>query len=209
MRLPRTLFWGMMLLWIFVAMWWAGSRRNFAPIRGALKLENTGLPGFHIADSTWNINSTNNFRFSKSGSVPVITDDMAALLDSFIRYANSHPYKSVSINGCFGLEEMNTSAFENLGLARADGIKNWLIANGMVNRTIQTVAQPIDWLVFSPEDTLVGGISIMLYNAVPVTDDGLESRMASVKSISNLLSFDTDFSNFVRNGNNLAAKKEE
>ena len=170
-----------------------GGNFAFNSIRGALRRENTSLPGFHIADSAWNIASKNNLRFGKSRSVPVIANDMAILLDSFIWYANTHPYKSISINGCFALDEKNSSSFENLGLARADGIKNWLIANGLVNRNIQTVAQEIDWLVFSHEDTLVGDISITLNSAVSGTNDLLESRIAHVNPRRKLLSLDTDF----------------
>jgi OmpA-OmpF porin, OOP family len=197
MRLSKPLFWLLTLLWFAAGTWWYGGCSKCATCTTVLPAvsEKIILPGFNVSDSNWNLSSADNLRFGQSGNVPVLSADMISTLDSLILYTKNHPYKNLTVTGHYKASEKNNSGFENLGLARAEELKKWLISKGVPDKNIFTRSQLDEALVFNPADTLVGGISMAFSNAI--ADDLFEPRTVYFITGKNTLPVDTVFTNYI------------
>lgn len=182
MQSSKTLLWLLTILLFGGALWWY-SGSDCSSCNSAVTTVNTTTtssattaavtPGFSVTDSTWNVSTDDNLRFGKSGSIPVFSEKIQKLFTDVVQYAGSHPQKNITVTGRYAAEETNNSRFENLGLARADTIKKWLVAKGIPALNIITNSQADAAATFSPADTLVGGISLAFSTIAPtaVTDD--------------------------------------
>jgi OmpA-OmpF porin, OOP family len=199
MRITKPFFWLVTILWFAASAWWYRSCSTCSSCSATLPVaSNIILPGFSVADSSWIISSPYNLRFGKSGSLPVMSANMSLLLDSLARYAQNHPNKTITVTGHYKADEVNGTGFENLGLARADELKKWLISKGVSDLNILTQSKRDDGLVFSPADTLVGGISMAFTTLIlkPV-DDLFQPHTVYFNTAQNTLPVDTAFTNYI------------
>jgi OmpA-OmpF porin, OOP family len=120
---------------------------------------------------------------------------MITALDSLILYSTNHPNKNITVTGHYKANEKNSTSFENLGLARAEELKKWLMNKGVADKNIFTRSQLDETLVFNPADTLVGGISMAFSNTV--ADDLFEPRTVYFNTGKNTLPVDTAFTNYI------------
>jgi OmpA-OmpF porin, OOP family len=201
MRLSKPLFWLLAIVWFAAAAWWYSSCSKCSTCSTASpgSVLNNNLPGFAVSDSNWSLSSSDNLRFGRSGSIPVLGTSITSTLDSISDYLKNHPDKTTTITGYYKADEKNNSSFENLGLARADEIKKWLIAKGVSEKNMFTQSQLEENLVFSPSDTLVGGIS-MVFNStvIPVQEDLFQPRTVYFNTGQNTLPVDTAFTNYIQ-----------
>ena len=204
MRLSKPLFWLLTLLWFAAGIWWYGSCSKCATCTPALPVAASKiiLPGFNVADSSWNLSTAANLRFGKSGNTPVLSTEMATILDSIAMYTKNHPNKTITVTGYYNASEKNGSSFKNLGLARAEELKKWLVSKGVSEKNIITNSQLDNGLVFNPADTLVGGISMAFNNiaATPelvVKDDLLEPRTVYFNTGKNIFLVKEDLKNYL------------
>ena len=204
MRLSKPLFWLLALLWFVAGTWWYGSCSKCATCTPALTTQANKilLPGFNVSDSNWSLSTTGNLRFGKSDNVPVLSAEMITILDSLILYTKNHPNKTITVTGHYNTLEKNNTSFENLGLARADELKKWLVSKGVSEKNIITNSQLTDGLVFNPADTLVGGITMAFNNinvAMPQTakDDLLEPRTVYFNTGKNIFSVNEELKNYL------------
>jgi OmpA-OmpF porin, OOP family len=197
MRLSKPLFWLLTLLWFAAGTWWYAGCSKCATCTTAIPAvtEKIMLPGFNVSDSNWSLSSADNLRFGQSGNVPVFSAGITTILDSLILYTKNHPYKNIAVTGHYTANEKNNSSFENLGLARAEELKKWLINKGVPDKNIFTRSQLDETLVFNPADTLVGGISMAFSNGVE--DDLFEPRTVYFNTGKNTLPVDTSFTNYI------------
>jgi len=65
-------------------------------------------------------------------------------LDSVAHFLNKYPDTKLTITGHYSEDEENPTSFSNLGLARADGIKQQLLDKGVGEQQLITVAQEGD-----------------------------------------------------------------
>ena len=174
MQLSKTLLWLLTILWFAGALWWYSSSPCSSCNTGSTIISNTtstappvanNLAGFSVSDSTWNASADDNLRFGKSGSVPFISEKVSKALTEVASYSKANLQKSITVTGHYAAAEINNSSFENLGLARADTIKKWLVANGVPALNIITKAETDASPNFNPADTLIGGIS-MAFNSI-------------------------------------------
>lgn len=207
MRLSKPLFWLLTIIWFAAGTWWYGSCSKCTTCDASVTTvtENILLPRFNVTDSNWNVSSAANLKFGKSGNIPVISTEITTVLDSVALYAKNNPGKTITITGHYKADEVNTTAFENLGLARADELKKWMINKGVPEAGILTKSQLSESLVFSPSDTLVGGISMLFNNAEaqviatpqPVVEDLFQPRTVYFNTGKNTLPVDTAFTNYI------------
>jgi OmpA-OmpF porin, OOP family len=120
---------------------------------------------------------------------------MINTLDSLVLYTKNHPNKNITVTGHYKANEKNNSGFENLGLARAEELKKWLINKGVPDKNIFTRSQLDEALVFNPSDTLVGGISMVFTNAP--ADDLFEPHTVYFNTGKNTLPVDAAFTNYI------------
>ncbi len=92
------------------------------------------------ANGDFSFENTDNFNFNAS-EYALITPISAALnggIDRLSTYLNGNPNKNVTITGLYSSQEENNSAYPNLGLARANAVKNYFTSRGISSETLNT-----------------------------------------------------------------------
>ncbi|AUC74555.1 OmpA family protein [Olleya sp. Bg11-27] len=105
------------------------------------KLDAT-MNAFAVSDANGNlsfdINDNINFKTSDYHYIEPLSIEVDNGLTQLVDYLDADPSKSINVTGHYRSEETNVSAFPNLGLARANTIKNQLISKGMSSKRINT-----------------------------------------------------------------------
>lgn len=90
-----------------------------------------------FADGDFKVTSSENFMFAQHS--PEIKQQLNSstenLLVKVADFLNENPDKSLQVEAYYHLEEKKPDDFENLGLARADAIKNYLISEFGINES--------------------------------------------------------------------------
>lgn len=169
--------------WITLAVWMAGSawwhvckikQLCDAPLvsADAPMAEPIEIVPLRITDGTsLSLVSPGNFGFAKSGSEA----NLAAVkkqLDSLAAYLRANPAKKLTIIGYYHPSEVNGSKWPDLGIARAEGIKQYYIDLGIPAASLATKSELQNDIRFSP-DSLAGGIGFAFGTLVPTTEDAL------------------------------------
>ncbi len=99
-----------------------------------------------------------NFKFPTSTSTPVINEKAKRnIVDSFNKYLRGNPQKGIEIIGGYARNEKNDTEHEDIGIARAESLKQQLVMAGLPATKVQTTSR----LYPTPnihKDTLLGGI---------------------------------------------------
>lgn len=123
-----------------------------------------------------------NFNFSTSQFTisPPVSIHIDQGIDSLRYYLNNPDHKDefVQITGYYFATERNTSALENLGLARANTVKNYLVNKGIPAQRIQTNAA-INTSAVEDESLILGPISY----SVLVRDNTAQKEAARLARI--------------------------
>ncbi|WP_066222550.1 OmpA family protein [Formosa haliotis] len=106
---------------------------------------------FLVNDSNGNldikVNDNINFEGSGITILTPISEVVVNGIDSLKVYLDANPLKTVEITGLYTSEETNNSAFPNLGLARANAVKNYFVSRGISSQQIDTFGKLEDSLV--------------------------------------------------------------
>lgn len=90
---------------------------------------------FSLSDSEgdFSFNSGDNFNFDTSGYTILrpISETINGGIDELQIYLGGNENKSIDVTGLYASSEENNSAFPNLGMARANAVKNYLITRGI------------------------------------------------------------------------------
>lgn len=134
-----------------------------------------------------------NLMFAKSGAKPIV--DGAGVKSGFadlVSYLKANPSKSLTLNGHYTASETNNTSFDNLGLARADELKGYLIGLGapaaqfLTGSVLKSSLETNDNKVYGGMDyifgTMAGGRSISIQDGADFTamdDDNLVFGMST------------------------------
>lgn len=135
---------------------------------------------FNIKGNGFNFKCDNNFNFAKDSSeiiVPV-NDSVNVGIDRMKAFLDANPGLKLDVVGYYLSTEKNNTSFENLGLARADAIKNYLVSKGIPADRINTSGVLKDGL--SVKDNLVlgpVGFSFSGKTSAPVDSTSVASRI--------------------------------
>ncbi len=77
-----------------------------------------------------------NMRFAFSDFFPTYSDEVKEGLQRLATYLKNNPRKVISLVGYYSSQEANDSSFDDLGLARANAVKNILLDFGALDRNI-------------------------------------------------------------------------
>ena len=161
-------------------------------------LKTATMNAFVIQDANggldFKINDNLNFNTSSTSILEPISAQVDAQSMEVVNYFNDNPSKTLDITGHYRSDETNTSAFPNLGLARANATKNYYVSKGMSSRSINTYGKQDD--AFNPDanGVLNGPLS---YNVITTdaadhsVDDALKLLGESIKADPLVLYFDT------------------
>ena len=129
------------------------------------------------------------FAFAANGIKPDLSADNNKFLDGISTYLKNNPTKKMRITGLFRPSEdgMSQGMFENLGLARANVIKDLLIQRGIdkerlildYNRAPEELSAPLNFTVFS---------------AIPTDAEATDERLTTARySFDNMVFSDANF----------------
>jgi len=109
-------------------------------------------------DGDFNIKINDNFNFKTSNFsiLKPISTNVSSEISKLKDYLLANPLKDIDIIGYYRSDETNTSAYPNLGLARANAVKNYLISQGIPSKQIDTHGKLNDAINPDDANTLFG-----------------------------------------------------
>lgn len=168
----KTLAWIALIGWIVGSTYWHVCKIKML-CDGPAQTEVAGytVPPLSIVDGDkLNLQSASNFGFKKAVADPNLAN-VKKELDSLAIYLQANPGRKTTITGFYSSVEQNTTSFPDLGLARADAIKQYLVQAGVPAAQLETTSKMID-LAFSPEDS-THGMEFGFSDLTPATEQKL------------------------------------
>ncbi len=106
---------------------------------------------FRTTNGDFHFSSDKNFSFPNSdyNLITPIADTIELGIQKLGKYLSNNPDKQINILGQYTLGETNSSAFPDLGLARANTIKNYFTSQGIPSQQIGTFGSLTDTLNIS------------------------------------------------------------
>lgn len=101
-------------------------------------------------------NDNFNFKTSKFSIEQPVSGDVENGILKLKDYLLENPLKTVDITGFYKSDEVNNSAYPNLGLARANSVKNYLVLHGVSSKQIDTYGKLNDDINPDENNTLFG-----------------------------------------------------
>ncbi len=121
------------------------------------------LPYFIVKDGKKTVvNVQDKIKFPKSSAKAIINKPIEDGLNNLALYLKNNPNKQMAINGYFSPEEKNSTLFDNLGLARADHLKEKFKTAGIAADRITTNAQ--SGIIKFDKNTVLGGAGFFISN---------------------------------------------
>ncbi|MEM9820420.1 MAG: OmpA family protein [Bacteroidota bacterium] len=119
-------------LLILAALLWIGGGTYLYQTMGCCG-NALSVPPLSITDGQSNLlyTSQQNLLFGLSGATATISDDVKTMLNRLAEDLKADPNKSLLLTGWYDSDEQNDSQFDNLGLARADHMKQYMIGLGV------------------------------------------------------------------------------
>jgi len=107
------------------------------------------LNGFNLSAEGINFTCAQNFNFNQNefNHIEPIKDSIKFGVNKLSEYLYKFPDQKVVITGFATVKEENTSTFPNLGFARAQEVKNFLIDNGISAGQIKTQGEVVEDLI--------------------------------------------------------------
>ncbi len=139
-----------------------------------------------------NINSKDHFRYLKSKFqyLEPIGSDLSSAIDNTAEYLKSNPNRSLLITGYYDEDESNGSILPNIGQARANWLKRFLVGRGVSGRQIQIDgADHNNWFA---RDTLFNGIDFSFLDFESDNNEKIEAIADRLKGKAFNLNFATD-----------------
>ncbi|WP_166923084.1 OmpA family protein [Flavobacterium poyangense] len=130
---------------------------------------NASLVPFVLNGSGIDYQTTENIKFLKNNAAALVPigDSVNIGIEKLKAFLISNPKQKITITGYATNDETNTTKFENLGIARANDVKNYFVSKGLAGSQLDTKGEIIEkWQ--SNADTLFGPISYK-FEAVDTT----------------------------------------
>ncbi|WP_452224887.1 OmpA family protein [Lacinutrix chionoecetis] len=171
----------------------------------------TTINTFSVLDSKSSLklsaNDNFNFKVSEYSILEPVSDQLNGVVDRLATYLNDNKGKQVNITGYYTSEENNSSAFPNLGMARANAVKNYFVSHGIASKSINTYGELNDDLVPDENNVHLGPVLYSI-NTVDANDtsmaDELKALRENIKANPLMLYFDSGAASI-----NLTAEQRE
>lgn len=118
---------------------------------------------FQLSATNFKYYCTDNFKFLTNGfnNIQPVSDSINNGIIELKRFFDQNPNQKIHITGYALHTEKNTSAYPNLGIARANDVKNYFISKGFDSNLFETHGELKDsWKV--SHDTVFGPISFKI-----------------------------------------------
>lgn len=153
--------------------------------------ETTSYP-FAFSDGDYAYNENDNYNFNKSSSSILLplANKVSDGVTSLKTFLAENTGKVINVTGFYKNDETNASAFPNLGLARANAVKNNLVENGISSSQINIMGKLMDDMV-SKDNMFLGPIIYNIGDRAVNTDDDLQALYDTITSDPLVLNFNT------------------
>ncbi|GAB3990512.1 hypothetical protein GCM10028807_17840 [Spirosoma daeguense] len=169
----------LLILWMLGSTWWHVCKIKQLCINDAQPSVTTsavtsepvettppGADGYTIADGNlFRLDFPGQFSFAKSGANANM-NTLGGSLNKLTEYLKANPGRTVEVIGYYSAEEKNTTSFANLGLARAEGMKQYLIQQGISAASITTKGVERNLPFTAKGDSLYGGLDFAFAGVV-------------------------------------------
>ncbi|GAB4038795.1 OmpA family protein [Spirosoma jeollabukense] len=167
--MTKTLWIFLLLLWMGGSTWWhvCKIKQLCADDLRPTEIRSTDTPLFTTPPGAdvFTIADGNKFRLELPGNFSFATSDananmntLGGSLETLISYLKDNPERTIQVIGYYAPAETNESSFDNLGLARAEGIKQYLVQQGIPAASITTKGVERNLPFTTKGDSLKGGI---------------------------------------------------
>jgi len=104
-----------------------------------------------------NYQTNDNLKFLKNSAklIMPVSDSVTTGIDNLKKFLEANPKQKITITGYATSDETNSTTFENLGLARANDVKNYFVSEGLSENQFTTKGTILDKWKMSG-DTLLG-----------------------------------------------------
>ena len=102
---------------------------------------------------------------SDSSLIKPISNNLLGAISKLKEQLLKNPKQVLNIAGFFKSEETNKTKSENLGLARANSIKEYLVSQGISDKQLSTSYLLNDSITSDENNTLFGPIAFDLYDS--------------------------------------------
>lgn len=147
---------------------------------------------FAFSNGDYSYRSDDNFNFNVSSSsiIMPISQNVENGITGLHTFLGENTGKVINITGYYKNDETNGSAFPNLGVARANAVKNYLVSKGVPLAQINAVGELKDNMV--PKDNMyLGPVSYGLDGKPADAEDELKELYEKIKANPLVLCFDT------------------
>jgi len=177
------------------------------------KVQTPSSNAFALTDSDGNFSYKANEHFNFNASGFNILSPISPNVDTGIAklkaYLSEHPEKTLDVTGLYTSKENNTSAFPNLGLARANAVKNYFVSKGIPSKHLNTKGKLNDSLV--PNNSIYQGpleYNFITYGSVEEEEAAIKAELDALRKEIQadplVLYFDTGSSNISLTANQRA-----
>lgn len=144
--------------------------------------EATSYP-FAFSDSDYECDINDNYNFNMSSS-EILLPLAGTVIDCIGRlktFLADNAGKVINITGYYKSDEENNSAYPNLGMARANAVKNHLDENGISSRSINTYGKLMDEM-FPKGNVFLGPVTYSLSDESAESADDLKALYDRIKA---------------------------
>lgn len=192
---------GWISLWTYYYVYWHQGHGQQASERidDALRPETTTQ--LVVFGEDLEVAADENVRYARSEAQPIVPEATAGALAIVKDYFNAHQDEGLVITAYYDDTEKNRSLLPNLGMARAEEFKAWLVDFGISHQQITTRAYENINLSFL-RDTLLDGLTFEVIDELPEENlsreevENLEQKLRT--SLQNLY-FETGASTLIVN----------
>ncbi|MFS4484178.1 OmpA family protein [Hyunsoonleella sp. 2307UL5-6] len=145
------------------------------------------------ADGDFNIKFNDNFNFTTSdfAILEPVSENVENGVSKLKTYLLDNPLKTVDITGFYKSDEANNSAYPNLGLARANAVKNYLILHDVSSKQIDTYGALNDAITPNDSNTLFGPVKFGIQTIDASNTAALEAACDALRANPLVLHFQT------------------
>ncbi|SDE71837.1 OmpA family protein [Cellulophaga baltica] len=154
--------------------------------------EATAYP-FKFSDGSFSYETNDNFNFNRSSSsiLMPLSAKVTEGIDGIKSYLGENASKVFDITGFYTSDEANKSAFPNLGIARANAIKNHLVAQGIPSSSLNILGALKEDMISSSENVFLGPVSYAFSNEHEDLEDEMKALYDKIKADPLVLYFNT------------------
>lgn len=146
---------------------------------------------FSDGDFAYNVNDNFNFNADSYTILQPLSDKVVTGVTELKDFLAANAGKVFNITGYYKNSEENKSVYPNLGLARANAVKNYLVENGISSSSLNTAGELLDDIVPTDDNVFLGPVAYSLSGEAADLDAELKALYDKIKADPLVLYFET------------------